>query len=135
MRNSTKTYFIEPLIVLIVLCGFVAIMAFSLSALAQIPYWLLSFYHTGTGQYSGTIVETRHHGVLFKTYGIHLKTGENAAAFEDFCVVDPALFETIAQIPPDSKVTISYTSRLRTPVWQCDGADSNDVATAIRIID
>ncbi len=93
-----------------------------------------SLINTGEGQYQGVIVETRHHGIIFETYGVHLKTGDNSSVFEDFCVLDKTLFDKISAIDKDQKVLISYKKKLATPVWQCDSKDSNDIMTDFKIV-
>lgn len=88
---------------------------------------------TGDGKYTGILVETRHHGIFFKTYGAHFKTGENSADFEDFCT-NKAMNEKLNQLPPDARVEISYKGVYMTPSWKCDIEDSNDIITNVKVI-
>ena len=101
----------------------------------QILLGVGSFINTGDGQYQGTIVETRHHGIFFKTYGVHLKTGENSSVFEDFCVTNKELFNKIQSIEKDKKLLVNYTKKLSTPAWQCDIKDSSDIITDVKIVE
>lgn len=90
--------------------------------------------NTGDGKYSGQIVEVRHHGIVFKTYGLHLKTGENSSNFEDFCILDKSIYEQAQSIPSTQKVIVSYKKKFASPSWKCDGQDSNDIVTKIEVM-
>jgi hypothetical protein len=111
-----------------------AVLAAAILFIAQILFLIGSLISTGDGQYGGTIVETRHHGIIFKTYGVHFKTGENSSVFEDFCVRDKALFDKVAAIEKDKKVVVTYNKKLSTPSWQCDEGDSSDIITDIKVV-
>lgn len=90
--------------------------------------------NTGSGKYTGQIVETRHHGIIFKTDGMHLKTGENSSNFEDFCIIDKNIYEQAQTISASDKVNIYYKKKFSTPTWKCDSDDSNDIVTKIEVI-
>jgi hypothetical protein len=94
-----------------------------------------SKFDSGEGQYTGTIVETQHHGFFFKTYAAQLKTEGFTTRFEDFCILDPAVYNQLSKIDRNKKVTVTYKKILMTSAWQCAFQDSNDVITSIKIED
>lgn len=108
---------------------FIVILFFILQPIALLGYLITK----GEGQYSGQIVETQHHGIIFRTYGVQLKTEGFTPRFEDFCVVDKDVFEKIKSMPRDKVVTVSYVSKLSTPSFKCDISDSSDIITDVQL--
>lgn len=108
---------------------FIVILFFILQPIALLGYLITK----GEGQYSGQIVETQHHGIIFRTYGVQLKTEGFTPRFEDFCVIDKNVFEKIKSMPRNKSVTVSYVSKLSTPFWKCHISDSSDIITDVQL--
>lgn len=119
-------------VISIVFLGLVAIVI--ISFFIQILLAWGSAASTGSGIYTGILVETRHHGIFFKTDGAHFKTGENSSLFEDFCVTDKSVMHKLQNVPPNSKMVVSYKKLFSTPSWKCEGEDSSDIITDFKII-
>lgn len=99
----------------------------------QLPFLLGSCISTGSGQYTGSVVETRHHGILFKTYAVQLKTNGYTPKFEDFCILDKEVYDKLSNLPRNKEITVNYKSKLSTPSWQCDASDSSDIITSFKM--
>lgn len=107
-----------------------------------VGFWLFellwvagSTISTGTGTYTGIIVETREHGIFWTTKGAHFKTGENSSEFEDFCVTDNDIFNELAHVKPDAKIKVMYRKILTSPSWQCDALDSSDIIVNFTVLE
>lgn len=99
----------------------------------HLAFFLGAFVSTGTGQYTGTVVETQNHGLFFKTYAVQLKTSGFTTKFEDFCVLDSKIYDQLSNIPRDKNLTVTYEKKLSTPSWKCAMEDSSDIITSIKI--
>jgi hypothetical protein len=114
--------------IICLILGFIA-----LFFICQIPFWIGSKMSKGIGQYTGTVVETQYHGLIFKTYAVQLKTGGYTPRFEDFCILDSNIYNQLASMPRSKEVTVTYKKLLSTTSWQCAGEDSSDVVTAVKV--
>lgn len=111
----------------------VIILIFGIYFIMQLPFWIGSAFSKGTGQYTGTVVETQYHGLFFKTYAVQLKTNGFTPKFEDFCITDKEIYDKLVSMPRNKEITVNYISKLSTPSWQCKVEDSSDIVTSIRI--
>lgn len=117
------------------ICGsIVAVALVIVMLLLQAGSLLGSHISTGSGRYTGILVETRNHGLIFKTNGAHFKTGENSSIFEDFCVLDKDVMTRLQQLAPEQKVEITYKKLFSTPSWKCAIQDSDDIITDFKVI-
>src|SRR2546423_10736767 len=101
----------------------------------QVLFCIGSSLSLGEGRYTGVLVETRKHGLLFKTNGAHFKTGENSSVFEDFCVTDKKIMERLNMLEPEAKIEVYYKKLLSTPSWRCDSNDSSDIIIDFKVIE
>jgi hypothetical protein len=121
----TDYLFISGIVIasfIIFVCGIQIIMAIG------------SHINAGKGVYSGILVETRSHGLIFKTSGAHFKTGENSSEFEDFCVTDKKVMQRLERLSPETRVQVMYKRLFTTPSWKCDVDDSSDIITDFKVI-
>lgn len=91
-----------------------------------------SMISTGSGTAIGTVVLGEEHGILFRTYGIQIKSSNQASSYEGFCVLDKNIYNQL--IGSNNDVTITYQKKLSTPSWQCDINDSSDIITSVEIL-
>jgi hypothetical protein len=129
-EEEIKKHFLMDVIIF---SAIILSLPFILYFISQIPFYFGSFLSRGTGQYTGTVVETRNHGILFRTYAVQLKTGGFTQKFEDFCVTDKEVYDKLSALPRNKEITVNYKSKLSTPSWDCDFEDSSDIITSFKI--
>ena len=72
------------------------------------------------GEHNGQITAIQKDGVIWKTYGVYVKSDVSSSQEEKYCLEDSSLIPKIEQASKDRlRVTILYKDELFVPPWRC----------------